>query len=358
MKNSNKIKLFLVFGVLIFSSYCSNITGNGSDSDDAGSEWLIPENQVVDGGPGKDGIPAIEEPEMIPVDQVTFLDDSDLVSGFRIGDTIVGYPHKILDYHEVLSHTIGDSKMIFSYCPLTGSALAWSSDGTGNFTFGVSGLLYNSNLILYDRETDSFWSQMLILCINGERIGDVPEIHPVFETTWKTWKVINPGSLIMSTNTGYQRDYNNYPYGDYKVSDNLLFTVNNNDTRLHKKERVHGISSENSAIAYPINSFDGEITIMNHEINNEKIVVAISKTFNFAISFKRKLDDGTELEFTKVTNKLPIIMTDQFGNEWDLFGRSVSGPRSGAELGKLTSYNAYWFAWAAFHPDSEISSGN
>ena len=149
-----------------------------------------------------------------------------------------------------------------------------------------------------------------------------------------------------------------YPYGDYKNSDNLLFEVNNNDTRLHKKERVHGISSENSAIAYPINSFDGELTILNHEIGNEKIIVAISKTFNFAISFSRELDDGTELELTKVTNKLPIIMTDQFGNEWDMFGRSVSGPLSGEELGKLTSYNAYWFAWAAFHPDSDIASGN
>ncbi len=358
MKNSYKTKLLIVFSILIFSSYCANIAGSGSDLDDNGNEWLIPENQVVDGGPGKDGIPAIEGPEMIPVDQVNFLDDSDLISGLRVGEMIVGYPHKILDYHEIINHTIDDSKIVLSYCPLTGSALAWLSGETGNFTFGVSGLLYNSNLILYDRKTDSYWSQMLILCVNGERISEVPEVHPVFETTWKTWKEINPGSLIMSINTGYQRNYDEYPYGDYKSSDNLLFSVNNSDSRLHKKERVHGIFSENSAVAYPIDSFDGELTVLNHEINNEKIVVAISKALNFAISFKRELEDGTELEFAKVSNKLPIIMTDQFGNEWDLFGRSVSGPRSGEELGKLTSYNAYWFAWAAFHPDSDIISGN
>ncbi len=356
MKKSNIIKVLIVTGVLIFTSHCSNITGNGSGSDESGNQWLISENQVVDGGPGKDGIPAIEEPEMIPATEIDYLDDSDLISGVRIGDIVVGYPHKILDYHEIINHTIDNSKIILSYCPLTGSALAWSSVESGDFTFGVSGLLYNSNLILYDRMTDSNWSQMSILCVNGKRIGEVPEVYPVFETTWKTWKKINPDSLVMSLNTGYQRNYNEYPYGDFKTSDNLIFSINNSDTRLHLKERVHGISSGDSSVAYPISSFGENLTILNHEINEEKIVVAISTGMNFAISFKRVLDDGTELEFTAINGKLPVIMKDQSGNEWDLFGRSVSGPLKGEELGKLTSHNAYWFAWAAFHPDTEIIS--
>lgn len=358
MKNSNKFKFVILSGILIFSAYCSNIVGGESDPDDSSDSWLIPKDQVVDGGPGKDGIPAIEGPEMIPVDQVTFLNDNDLISGLRLGEVIVGYPHKILDYHEIINHSIGNNKIIFSYCPLTGSALAWESETVNDFTFGVSGLLYNSNLILYDRSTDSFWSQMSILCVNGERIGELPEIYQVFETTWKNWKKINPGSLIMSLNTGYSRNYDEYPYGDYKTSDNLIFDVNNSDSRLHLKERVHGIFSGSSAVAYPVDSFEGELVVLNHEINGEKIVVVISKEMNYAVSFKREFSDGTEIEFTGITNKLPIIMRDQFGNEWDLFGRAVSGPNSGEELGKLNSHNAYWFAWAAFHPGSDIGSVN
>lgn len=358
MKNIYKIKLLIVFVILLFTAYCSNIAENVSSSGDSGNQWLIPENKVVDGGPGKDGIPALDDPEMVPVDQVDFLSDSDLISGIKIGDRIVGYPHKILDYHEIVNHPVGNSNIIFSYCPLTGSALAWLSEESGNFTFGVSGLLYNSNLILYDRRTDSLWSQMSLLCINGERIGEVPDTLPVIETTWKTWKDTNPGSLILSLNTGYGRDYNNYPYGKYKESDNLLFNVDNKDTRLHLKERVHGISSGDSSIAYPINSYKGKLTILNHEINNEKIVVAINSELNITVSYKRVLSDGTELEFTGVSGKLPILLKDQFGNEWDIFGKSVSGTLSGEKLGKLTSYNAYWFAWAAFHPGSDIASGN
>ena len=236
MRDLKYVKWFLIL-VLVFLPYCEE-----DESAEIAATWLIPENEVMDGGPGKDGIIAISNPVFIPLEQTSFLFDNDLVVGIQVGNVFRAFPHVILDHHEIVNYSIDEKSITLSYCPLTGSAMAWdTSDFSTDKTFGVSGLLYNSNLILYDRETDSNWSQMLYLCVNGERGGQKAEEIQVLETTWLTWRQLYPQSMVMSNDTGYNYNYTVYPYGNYKTSDALIFPVNNSDERLHKKERVHGV---------------------------------------------------------------------------------------------------------------------
>lgn len=197
---------------------------------------------------------------------------------------------------------------------------------------------------------------MLNLCVNGELIGKEAKTIQVVETSWETWKQLYPQSMVLSTDTGYSRNYSIYPYGDYKTSDDLLFPVSNLDSRLHKKERIHGIIAGEKTKVYPINTFDDPIEIINETFNDVQIVVAGSAEKNFAVSFKRMMSDDTLLTFKPVEGELPAIMMDDEGTKWDIFGNGISGPRTGTKLTPTESFIAYWFAWAAFNPDAEIHS--
>ncbi len=343
----------IAMSALIATAGCQQISGTGGIS--LTGEWLIPINQVYDGGPGKDGIPALTNPRFAKPQEETYLSDHDLVIGIRVGTEVRAYPHPILDWHEIINDEIGSTAFAITYCPLTGSGIAWSRvlNGTKT-TFGVSGLLYNTNLIAYDRATNSNWSQMRLECVNGQLIHTRATTYPIVETTWRTWKELYPETMVVSSNTGYSRPYGAYPYGDYRESPRLIFPVSNDDTRLPRKERVHGILVDGKTKAYRITTFPDAVGVINDVFNNLPIVAAGSKGKNVAVSFERTLNDGTILTFSPVQNMLPVMMIDQEGTKWDIFGRAVEGPRAGVELKPTLSYIAYWFAWAAFYPGAEI----
>ncbi len=219
-------------------------------------DWLIPSNQVLSGGPGKDGIPALKNPHFLNKSDASFMNDEDLILGLVVGTDARAYPHKILDWHEIINDEIMGEKLVISYCPLTGTGIGWLQEQHGKTsTFGVSGLLYNSNLVPYDRNTDSYWSQMRLDCIKGSRKGEKIETTQLIETTWGTWKNIYPNTQVVSTNTGYSRNYNRYPYGNYKTDETVYFPVSVEDNRLHAKEVVHGIIINDFAKIYRFEEF-------------------------------------------------------------------------------------------------------
>jgi hypothetical protein len=345
-------KLFFL-SLLITALYLSAC--DTLDTAEVSGEWLIPKDEVFNGGPGRDGIPSIDNPQFTNVINAHYLTDNDLVIGLKIGATIRAYPHPILDWHEIVNDEPNGQKIALTYCPLTGSAIAWNRDGlVSGSTFGVSGLLYNSNLIPYDRGSQSNWSQMMIKSVNGNFIGQEVETTRLIETTYKTWKELYPSSKILSSNTGFARTYGNYPYGGYRTNNDLLFPVNHQDNRLHKKARILGIIVGDFAIAYPIDSFGDDVSVINNDFSGLLHITVGSKGKNFAAAYNRKLDDGTVLEFTAVQNELNIVMTDSEGNKWDIFGYAVDGPRSGTQLKSTKSFIAYWFAWAAFYQNTVI----
>ncbi|MBL1215701.1 MAG: DUF3179 domain-containing protein [Ignavibacteriae bacterium] len=350
----NTIALLFFSAILIVG--CDNVLDSSSDG--VSGEWLIPKDQIFDGGPGKDGIPALQNPELLSISSISYLNDNDLVIIIRFGNTIKVYPHAILDWHEIINDGIDNHKFAITYCPLTGSATAWNRilNGTET-TFGVSGLLYNSNLIPYDRATNSNWSQMEVQSVNGSLIGTEAETYSIIETTWKTLKALYPAASVVSTNTGISRNYGSYPYGDYRTNHNsLLFPVSTNDERLDAKLRVLGIVDGSDAIAHQISSFGNENFISNETINGKQIVVIGNSDKNFAAAFYRNVSDGKQLVFTPLQNMLPIVMEDNEGNKWDFFGRAVEGSRTGEELDSPKAFIAYWFAWAAFYPNTSIAN--
>ncbi len=319
--------------------------------------WTIPQADVFDGGPGKDGIPALENPEMVPAPNGIYLSNDDLVIGYVSGNDARAYPHDILDWHEIINDEVNGRPIAITYCPLTGTAIGWNREINGEVTtFGVSGLLYNTNLIPYDRRTNSNWSQQGLDCVNGDLQGVKIETFQVVETTWETWKKLYPDTKVVSTNTGFSRSYGTYPYDDYRTNhNNLIFPVEPDDSRLPRKERVHGIIMGSQAKVYPIDNMQQTVTIIQDVFNGTAIVVAGSKHRNFAVSFERTLEDGTILDFfSAFTGDGPVILTDNEGNRWNIFGEAVEGPRTGQRLTPTESFIGYWFSWGAFYPNAQI----
>lgn len=209
-----------------------------------------------------DAIPALNFPNFKIIDKTDildnpFLEDKDLLFLLKIGNSYKAYPHSVLDWHEIVNDSELGAQFTLSYCPLTGTGVAWL-DNTSNEAkgFGVSGLLYNNNLILYDRKTESYWSQMLQRSIHGLRLNETPETIQLVEMNWKTLKSIDGEIKLMSFDTGFDRNYNDYPYGDYRTNDAFItFPLNFIDDRVPGKEKVFAAIINEKAKVYRFKDF-------------------------------------------------------------------------------------------------------
>lgn len=327
--------------------------GGGDDNGyQTGSTWLIPVNDVKDGGPGKDGIPSIENPVFETASTITSMSDDDLVVGIKLGDVVKAYPHYILDWHEIVNDMLGDTNVTISYCPLTSTAFAWKSLAGSTFsTFGVSGLLYNANLILYDRETDSNWSQILQKCVNGELIGEVPSKLSVIETDWKTWKDSFPNSLVLTEETGFDMPYGTYPYGPYRTDHNFfLFQPDPLNPALPNKQRVYALLNNTQSKVYKFSAFNGGKVISDIFLGTEYLIVGDE---NLIVAFEINGTLST-LNFTYDFQSSENFFMDSEGNKWNMFGEAIEGPRTGQKLNKASSVTSMWFAIAAFFPNPSI----
>ncbi|HKJ33205.1 MAG TPA: DUF3179 domain-containing protein [Balneolales bacterium] len=364
--------VYLIFiPVLFLLSGCKSSTSPISTGGDGGNNtnnngWLVKSSEVIDGGPGKDGIPSIDNPKFIPVSQEIHLDSTSVVLGVKIGDTLRAYPLQIMDWHEIVNDKINGTKFSLTYCPLTGSGIAWNRTIDGQTTtFGTSGLLYRNNLVAYDRQTGTLWSQMLEEGIHGDNISKHAKMFQVLRTNWYTWKKAYPNSEVLSRETGYGRNYDLYPYGDYRTNNTyFLFPVIHQDNHLPAKTIIYGVElTPNNHIAYPasiiikpganpvsIMSKKG-VTVINDSHNG--LVIAGSQKFNFTVAFgiPDNIDTGN---FTAIQNALPVVMQDQKGNKYNWFSEVTEGPDKGMKLKYVKSYSAYWFAWADFFPKTAI----
>jgi hypothetical protein len=329
-------------------------TNNNNNNPD--NSWLVPRSEVFDGGPGKDGIPSVDDPKFVTVEEADFMNDGDLIVGYVEGEVAKAYPHRILDWHEIVNDVVGNANLSVTYCPLTGTGIGWDrAFNNASTTFGVSGLLYNTNLIPYDRQTDSNWSQIRLDCINGEMLGTEIGTFTLVETSWRTWKKLYPATLVLSTNTGYSRDYSRYPYRNYKTDDSFfLFPFANEDFRIPAKQRVHGIIASGNARVFPFTAFENQVTVILDQFEGEDFVVIGNQEDQFAVSFFRDPGDGAMLSYSPVQGQYPVVMTDEEGNMWDIFGTALSGPRAGTRLKHARSFIGFWFSFAAFYPEVTI----
>ncbi len=320
------------------------------------ANWLIPKGEIINRGTPDDLIPALDEPSTINMSSVDFLEDDDLILGVNVNGEFRAYPIGMLNYHEAVNDNIRTTETLISYSPLSGSSAAWNrGDLMGiSSTFGISEVIYKSNHILYDRQTNSHWLPMMYECVNGELEGYNPETYQVVETAWGNWKAMFPGTRVLSPSTGYDFDYEVDPYEAYKQSDTIHFYTQPIDDQLSLKEKVHAILVRDRAKIYRFASFGDTTTIAMDNFQGQSVVVVGNKAKKFIVSFSSQIQGGEELIFTPNQDAPNIIMEDNQGNKYDIFGLAVTGPDRGRNLNPTRSVTGYWFAIAAMYPDPII----
>lgn len=293
----------------LLSTAAQSRTLNGFDLDDAS----IPPADIHHGGPPRDGIPSIDDPVYVSADDATFLNDSDRVLGLDFEGVQRAYPISILNWHELVNDDINGKPVVVSFCPLCGTGVVFDGHiGGEKRDFGVSGLLYNSDVLLYDRSSESLWSQIKAEAVAGPAKGTRLKLLPVTHTSWADWRERHPSTAVLSTETGFGRNYKRDPYTGYYDSNHIMFPVSAEDRRYHPKEHVLGLSYNGEQRAWPFNelSKSGQ-TRIEDRIADTRLIVEYSPEHQTASVFT---EDGVEL---------PGVVS-------------------------------FWFAWYAFHPDSSV----
>src|SRR5215813_10129652 len=186
---------------------------------------LVLSDRILPGGPGRDGIPAIDAPKFIPANAAKLAPD-DRVLGLARNGVVKAYPVRVLNWHEIVNDRFGDEPIAVTYCPLCGTGIAYlARAGRRVTTFGVSGLLYNNDLLLYDRATQSLWSQIGAQAITGPLKGEKLTPVALIHTMWSDWKKRYPDMLVLSEDTGFHRDYSRDPYAGYGTSPRIMFPI-------------------------------------------------------------------------------------------------------------------------------------
>ena len=314
-----------------------------------GVKHIVSLDKIRSGGPPKDGIPSIDNPKFVNANEAEFVSDNDVVIGLEINGEIKAYPLSILVWHEIVNDNVGDIPVAVTYCPLCFTNQVFERTINGiEVEFGTSGKLYNSNLFMYDRLTESYWSQALGAAIVGELAGLELNKIPFDVITWKDWKTLHPDSLVLTTDTGYLRPYGVDPYGSYYTDPRILFPVENKDDRLPPKTIIIGFHQGNSYKAY--NQKDVESSYLINDKIFDKSILLISQFSGNTRAFDRTINDQV-LEFVYVDNK---IIDTQTNSEWNNDGLSISGEYEGKQLERIPIEPGFWFAWVAFHPDTDL----
>ncbi|PCI42520.1 MAG: hypothetical protein COB41_09625 [Proteobacteria bacterium] len=270
------------------------------------SPAIIPIDKIISGGPSKDGIPALNTPRMVSAELAnTWLRDDDRVLGVVVGKQARAYPIRILNWHEIVNDRLAGQPLVVTWCPLCGSGMVFNSDDR----FGVSGKLYQSDVLLYDHRTHTLWSQLLQKAVAGERAGESLLRYPVVHTSWQDWFKAHPDTSVLSRHTGFARDYSRNPYAGYETTEALYFNVQHHDNRLSNKAWVMGLEHEGQYRAW---------------------------------SFKAVKKVG---ELHETWQGMDLII------RYDDSGERIQISRDGKVLHGIS---LYWFAWAAFHPETGL----
>ena len=294
---------------------------------------------AVSGGPPKDGIPSIDDPNFdSAAEGDEDLDPEDPVFGVEIDGDARAYRQDVLVHHEIVNDTVGGRNVAVSYCPLTGTVVGFER---GDVEFGVSGMLVNNNLIMYDRATDSWWPQILGTAVTGELTGASLRELRVTWTTWERWRDEHPETQVLNTNTGYARNYGRDPYGSYNPrggyydNDRFLFDNLDEDDRLPPKDIVIGARSTDGAVAF-------EKELLREE--------GLLETTVGGVPYLAAYDPALDTAYIyRNPDKISVERTSEgYGNPDGTHGAGS------LPLGSVNAFDGMWFAWVGFYPDLEL----
>lgn len=325
--------------------------------------------EILSGGPPPDGIPPIDNPTFDTLAEGDeWLSDNHPVISLVVGDEARAYPLGILTRHEIANDEIAGTPVAVTFCPLCNAAIVFNREVDGQvLRFGVSGNLRNSDLIMWDDKTLSWWQQFTGQAIVGEMTGTQLEILPAQIVDWENFKTAHPDGVVLSSDG---RNYDVNPYTGYDTSTQpFLFRDKSGqpaavDPRLPALERVLGYAAGDEAVAYPLSTI-AEAGIIADTIDGQEVVVfyepgAASALDGSVISESREVGsaamfvpevDGQTLTFSYNDG---VITDNETGSEWNIFGQAIGGELEGAQLEPVLSHAHFWFAWAAFQPDTAV----
>jgi len=339
-----------VFVLLFVAASCTKKEENASTNVSGETElWLVPPGKVLFKDLPKDRIPSIDDPQFIPADQSNLKPD-DLVLVARIAGETRIYPVRMMDAHEIVNDNLNDQYFAITYCPRTGSGMKWNRKINGKVTeFGVSGMLYNENLMPYDRETESIWSQMKTQCVHGKLMGSFPETSILLETRFSTIKAAFPDAKVL--------DHTDCESGSCGIPKHGGFLkdepVDEDTVNLPSGQQYFGVVKNSRLLLFNFKLFNEGVQLFTTNFQGASLIICGSNELHLFTAFLKNTSAGN-YSYTAVQGKLPVIMKDNFGNLYDIFGEIVQGPEKGKRLEPTLAYFSRTFAWELFFNDIEL----
>jgi hypothetical protein len=334
------------------------------------SRHTVAFKDILSGGVGRDGIPPLDNPQFETIAEAkSVMNAFEPVVNIEVNGQARGYPLAILTWHEVVNDVVGGVPVVVTFCPLCNSALVFNRMLEGRvFDFGVSGNLRNSDLIMWDRQTQTWWQQLTGEGIIGELAGYQLPFIPASIISWADFKAAHPEGLVLSRNTGFNRPYGSNPYSGYDRVDRPPFLFDGElDDRLLPKERVAAIEIGDVSAAFPFPLLETE-RVVNYPVNGTDVVVFFKPGTVSALDRALIIDSNdigstgvfdANLEGQRLTFSLRDgdFVDDQTGTIWSILGEGLEGDMAGKSLTPIVHGNHFWFAWGAFKPDTKIYKG-
>lgn len=316
-----------------------------------GRKSIIRLDEIRWGGVWRDGIPPLKHPKMIPARQAGYLADDNIVFGVAIDGDVRAYPKRILAWHEMVKDRIAGRELNGVYCTLCGSMILYDATVKAvHHELGTSGFLYRSNKLMYDHATKSLWSTMGGEPVVGPLVGKGIELQTlrVVTTTWGEWKKRHPGTMVLSLETGHQRDYDEgAAYRDYFASDRLMFGVPKLDTRLPNKAEVLALrTSRKPAEQLAISAAFLAANPVYHDRLGAQAFVVLTDA-----SGANRVYESANRRFANWDGE--STLRDSAGRTWKLTEDELAGP-GGASLKRLPAHRAFWFGWYAAYPATRL----
>jgi hypothetical protein len=327
--------------------------------------------EIVYGGVKVDDIPSLDRPAMLRAEQADYMAPNEPVFGIDVNGDARAYPQRILEWHEIVNDEIGGVAITLTYCPLSSAGIAYegtASDGK-KYTFGTSGLVYRSNKLMYDHETETLWNQLT----GTPAMGKLSETDlvlkpvPIVISTWQAWRAAHPQTTVLDLNTGFKRRYEPAAaYGDYSSNGRIMFAIAPFKDDLPPKVHVFGIDDDKVDKAFPVLTV-AERKVVNDSVGHKPIVlIAAEGTVAVKGEVRRRGETQTVVydaggpvrafargEFTFAPGPDPQSLLDADGKQWKVSEAALTGP-NGQTLKRINGFQSYWFAWSQFHPDSVV----
>jgi hypothetical protein len=337
-------------------------------------EPLVDPEEIISGGPPPDGIPPIDEPAFVSIEDADeWLGTNEPIIYLEVNDEVHGYPVQILIWHEIVNDTVGGVPVAVTYCPLCNSAVSYRREvGGEGTTFGTSGRLFASALVMYDRATESLWTHFdgraVVGALTGQRLEPIPS--PLLG--WSDFKEAFPDAKVLDRDaTAYSRPYGENPYAGYDNPDSEPFLFRGSvDDRAASKQRVVGVSIDEAARAWSLDALmDGSASATNDHVGEAPVVIfwkagqASALESELVVSGR---DVGSVAVFSPVVEGQTLtfivdgdaFVDNQTGSRWDVTGTAIDGELAGASLDQIHHLDTFWFAWSTYQPETDLVDGN